>query len=537
MFLISKLLRAARTWLPRRNGPKTTRRSAVGVEHLDHRRLLSVNFTGNVATDFPATQTPGVVVFNSSNTPNIQHPIIPPNLQPYIPVSGFDISEIRVSYDSTNDTLYVGFNQPPSGNPGQPGSVIAGDADDNGTAGTVNPAVEAAAPGFTDYYQLGGSDEMAAFLNFTGSNIPQVVAGYSPNAPSPTPTNPAPVKNYQVAQAIPNPSNPPGIPSFGGTLSNYIGNVYLVQTPAHPNLEFSIVHFSQLYQLETGHAMTPNSVVGIGAFAGSLDDIGVSDAFFPLNTFTVSQATEPVSPTPTPTPCPPQSPTILVNPHEHRIADSLHRDLVRVTVLGTSNFNVNDINPSTVTLNGTHAIAHVTRKVRRDEFPMATYVFVADQLHLKKGLDNVTLQGTLNNGVTQILSSNAVLNIPYAANARGPLHAYMGGGTIYRALSKIEAKHPGTVAIPSSNAQAVSVSANRAPGALAKVDVSYAPRIHSAGKRAAARVEAPRQVVSIPRADAHAHAADATPRLSIRLRHSMTDYLAHVDHRAARGRK
>ncbi len=540
MFLISKLLRAARTWLPRRNGPKTIRRSAVGVEHLDHRRLLSVNFTGNVATDFPATQQPGVVVFNSSNTPNIQHPIIPPNLQPYISTSGFDISEIRVSYDSTTDTMSVGFNQPPSGNPGQPGSVIAGDADNNGTAGTVNPAVEAAAPGFTDFYQLGGSDEMAAFLNFTGTNIPQVVAGYSPNAPAPTPTNPAPIKDYQVAQAIPNISNPAGIPSFGGILANYIGNVYLVQTPAHPNLEFSIVHFSQLYQLETGHAMTPNSVVGVGAFAGSLDDIGISDAFFPMSTFTVSQATQPTptpTPTPTPSPCPPQSPTILVNPHEHRIIDTLHRDLIRVTVVGTSNFNVNDINPSTVTLNGVHAIAHVTRKVRRDEFPMATYVFVANQLNLPRGLDNVTLQGTLNNGQTKILSSNAVLNIPYAANVKGPLHSYMGGGTIYRALSKIEAKHPGTVAIPSSNAQAVSTSANRAPGAMAKVDVSYAPAIHSVGKRAAARAEAPRPVVSIPRAEAHANAAGTAPKLSVRLRHSMTDYLAHVDHRAAGRRK
>src|SRR5205823_14853113 len=125
------------------------------------------------ATDFPATQQPGVVVFNSSNTPNIQHPIIPPNLQPYINVSGFDLSEIRVSYDSTTDILSVGLNQPPSGNPGQPGPVIAGDADDNGNAGTVNPAVEAAAPGFTEFPALGGPEQMAAFLDFTGTGVPQ----------------------------------------------------------------------------------------------------------------------------------------------------------------------------------------------------------------------------------------------------------------------------------------------------------------------------------------------------------------------------
>ncbi len=123
MFLISRLLQAAQTWRRRRGGPKTAKRPAVAVEQLDHRQLLSVNFTGNVAIDFPATKQPGVVIFNSSNTPNIQHPIIPaqfgesspqrdtPN-PAYIPTSGFDLSEIRVSYDSTTDTLSIGLNQP-----------------------------------------------------------------------------------------------------------------------------------------------------------------------------------------------------------------------------------------------------------------------------------------------------------------------------------------------------------------------------------------------------------------------------------------
>lgn len=522
MFLISKLLQAARTWRSRRNGPKTTRRSSVAVEQLDHRQLLSVNFTGNVATDFPATEQPGVVVFNSTNTPNIQPPIIPPNLSNLINVSGFNISEIRVSYDSSNDALDVGLNQPASGNPGQPGPVIAGDADDNGTAGTVNPAVEAAAPGFTEFPQMGGHDEMAVSLNFTGTDIPQIVAGFAPDPPAATSTNPNPVKPYQVAVADPNISNPAGIPSFGTSLPAFTGNVYLVQTPANPGLEFSISHFSQLYQMETGKTFASTSIVGIGAFAGSPDDIGVSDMFFPINTFTVSQATEPVST------CPPQSPTIFVNPHEHRIIDTLHRDLIRVTIDGTSNFNVDDINPSTVTLDGVHAVAHITRKVRRDEFPIATYVFVANQLNLPKGLQNVTLQGTLNNGVTTFESSRAVLNIPYASRAKGRLHAYMGGGTIYRALSKVEAKHPGTVAIPASNATAVTISRNAKPMGVTKLNVSYSPVISAVSRKAtkAARGAEPRQVVSIvKRSDA---AAQPTSKLPTMLRHSMSDHLSHL---------
>ncbi len=346
MFLITKLLQAARKWRPRRSGSHSAKRHAVNVEQLDHRQLLSVNFTGNVATDFAATTSPGVVIFNSSTTPGIQHPIIPPYLQPLIPVSGFDLSEIRVSYDAADDTLSVGLNQPPS-NPADPSSppVIAGDADDNGTAGTVNPAVEAADPGFTEFYALGGSDTMAAFLDLSGTGIPDVVAGFSPNAPPATPTDPAPAKPYQVAQAIPNISNPHGVPAFGTVLPQFAGNVYLFNSSAHPNLEFSIKDFSQLYQEETGKPLTSSSVIGIGAFAGSLDDIGISDAFFPETTFTLSQATLPPS-------NPEPSPPILINPHEHRIIDTAHRDLVRVSIFGTSGFPVSDINPSTVELDG-----------------------------------------------------------------------------------------------------------------------------------------------------------------------------------------
>jgi hypothetical protein len=512
MFLISKLLQAARTWRNRRKGAKTTRRSAIVVEQLDHRQLLSVNFTGNVATDFPATQKPGVVVFNSATTPNIQHPIIPPNLAPLIPVSGFDLSEIRVSYDSGTDTLSVGLNQPPSEQPGQPGPVIAGDADDNGTAGTVNPAVEAAAPGFTEFYQMGGSDEMAAFLDFTGSRIPQVVAGYSEIAPPATPTNPAPVKPYEVATAIPNPSNPMGIPSFGPVLSNFIGNVYLVQTPAHPSLEFSIVHFSQLYQMETGKPLKPNSVIGIGAFAGSLDDIGISDAFFPDSFFKLSQATLPGI----------SSPTIYVNPHEHRIIDTDHRDLIRVSILGTSGFDVRQIIPISVTLDGVHAVAHITREVRRNEFPIATYVFVANQLSLPPGLNTVTLAGSLTDGMT-FQSSREVLNIPDSARIRGTLPHYLGSGSVYGKLSKLEARFPTTVPISTAGSVAVTTSADSMARGLAKLKVHYTPKV-SAVPKAAQRTEVPRPVVSIHRRDA---AAEPNSKIPTRLRHSMGDYLDH----------
>lgn len=512
MFSISKLLQAAQARRRRPGGRKTTRRHAITMEQLDHRRLLSVNFSGNVATDFPATQQPGVVVFNSTNTPNIQHPIIPPNLQPFISTSGFDLSEIRLSYNPTNDTMYIGLNQP-SANPANPNgpSVIAGDADNNGTAGTVNPAVSAAAPGFTEFYGLGGPETMAAFLDLTGTGIPGVVAGYSSQAPSPTPTNPAPVKPYQVAVAIPNISNPRGEPSFGTPLPDNTGNVYLVQTPAHPSLEFAISHFSRLYAAATGHALTPTSVIGVGAFAGSPDDIGISDAFFPENTFTLAQATEPAA---NPIPSPP----VLINPHEHRIIDTAHRDLIRATVLGTSGFPVSRINPATVTLDGAHALAHIYRKLPHNEFLAETFVFRADQLHNPQpGLTTATLTGQTNSG-TPFESQATVLNIPFSARLFGRIKQYMGGGSIYNALAKVEKRNPSTV-ISALAQTAPAVSANPAARGLAAIPVDYAPVVHSA--RAA---EVKRPVVAVHRA-AKPVQKDAVPT---RIRYSMGAYVDHA---------
>jgi hypothetical protein len=450
-------------------------------------------------------------------------------LAAFVPVSGLDISDIRVSYDSANDTLFIGFDGPPSGLPNQ-GEVIAGDSDNNGNSGTVNPAIPAIEyppmsglhpyQFFMDPPDWGDPKYMGAFLSFTGPDPTQaqIVAGFSEvNPATPTPANPTPPKPYEVAAA-----DPAALPIFGTSLPQFAGTVFSQNSPNTPNMEFSITHFSQLYQMETGTPMTSSSVVYIGGQAGNAQAIGMSDTMILSQGFTVGAATLPPT-------CPPQSPTIYVNPHEHRIIDTLHRDLIRVTILGTSGFNVQDINPSTVTLDGVHAIAHVTRKVRRDEFPFATYVFVADQLHLHPGLNNVTISGTLKNGLTTFSSTKAVLNIPDAARVSGPLHRYMGGGSIYKALSKIEAKHPGMVAIPSSNATAVSVSTNAAPRGLAKLDVSYAPVVATSSHTAdGARAEKARTrpVVSIPkRTEGDSGPSSKLPTL---LRHSMSDYLHHV---------
>ena len=60
-------------------------------------------------------------------------------------------------------------------------------------------------------------------------------------------------------------------------------------------MEFTITHFSQLYQMETGKPLTSSSVIYIGGQAGSANDIGIGEAFFPEQSVNVGAATTPVS--------------------------------------------------------------------------------------------------------------------------------------------------------------------------------------------------------------------------------------------------
>ena len=73
----------------------------------------------------------------------------------------------------------------------------------------------------------------------------------------------------------------------------------------------------------------------------------------------------------------------------------------------------------------------ITRKVKRDEFPFATYVFVADQLNLPTGLTTATLTGQTKSGVT-FESQKDVLNIPDSARAFGTLKTKMGNVSFYK---------------------------------------------------------------------------------------------------------
>lgn len=511
MSLFARLLQAVRSWRGRRGGPKTVRRAGITMEQLDHRQLLSVNFTGNVPIDFPATQTPGVVVL--PDNPLVQHPSIAPAIAPIVKVSGFDITAIRVSYTPSSDTLSLGLEQPQSLN--QPGSVIAGDADNNGNSGTVNPAVQAVPgfAGFQDPPNFNGTENMGAFLDFTGSGVPQIVAGFSPVPLAPTVTDPTPQKPYEVALAIP--TGPNSAPAFGTRLPQFEGNVYYNNSSAHPNLEFEIKNFSQLYQAVTGQPLEPTSVFNVGAFGGSAQDIGIGEAFFPEQPVELNLAT-------LPNPCPPISPPILINPHEHRVIDTNHRDLVRVYIVGTSGFDVTTIDPATVELNGARPIASFVRRFARLEFPVETFVFVGKDINVAPGMTTATFTARTTSG-QEISTSKQVLNIPNSAHVPGRLNSLMGKGTAYPALRSLEAARPATVTLDNTTVAVPSrVRLNLAgPAAARAVRVNYKAQVSSTGTTTP--VVMPRAVVSLGSGRARPGAKPSS--LSQRLAQSLDDFL------------
>jgi len=513
MSLFERLLQAVRSWRRRRGGVRTIRKSGVAMEQLDLRQMLSVTFTGNVAIDFPDTQVPGVVVL--PDNPSVQHPVIgDAALQSLVRVSGFDISGLRVSYaPENNGTLFVGIEQPASQL--RPGPVIAGDADNNGNSGSVNPAVAALGLGVQDPADFGGSEFMGIYLDFLGTGTAQIAAGF----PQTVPAGGAP-KLFTVATA--SQPGPNAAPIFVTPLPQHQGNIYTQNDPAHPNMELSIINFDTLYESITGSPLEPTSVFNVGAFAGSSVDGPISEAFFPAQPVLLSAATPP------PEVCPPISPPIWINPHEHRIIDTTHRSLVRVYVQGTSGFDPATIDPATVDLNGAKPIATMPYKFAHSPFPARTFVFRASDIQADPGLQTLTFRAMTTDG-QEIITSNQVLNVPNVGRVGGRLGFLANRGSRnesqYNALRRLAATNPEAILDPDavyggSTAAPASVDLGlAAPGAPSGLSVDYSQRAAPTG--AVAPISPPREVVTLPKNQSGA-------RLNARLNRTLEQYLAEA---------
>ena len=427
MSLFTTLLQAVRSWRQRfAVRPKPSKRLAVAMECLDHRQLLAVNFTGNVPIDFPATTQPGVsVVPANPAAPGFSEASFLPNtaLQNLIQTSGFEITAIRLSYTAADDTLSIGLEGPD--NPKDPAhrQVLAGDADNNGNAGqagtldptlppNVDPAVQAAAGGgFADFPDLGGSEYMGAFLDLTGAGTPDVVAGIGTG----------PSKLYQVAQAVN--TGLVGRPdtNFGAALPENTGRLFLNNDPATPNMEFTITQFSKLYLQETGHALTNSSVIGVGAYGGSGSDFA-TETTLPLENVTAGNFTVPVPVTP-PMVCPPLAPTVLINYHSYNHINTAHSDIIRVQILGSATFDVNQIDPATVRFGGASQLFNFDRHVGHYPYGTRTFVFRGSDVNLPAGITQAHVTGKLFNGtafdsVYQVFNKNDSSYSPAQISAR-----------------------------------------------------------------------------------------------------------------------
>lgn len=401
MSLLSTLRQAVRSWRQRRGGgKKASTRAVVSMEHLDDRQLLAVNFTGNVANDFPLTNNSAVkqILPDFSNPATSEASFTNATLQSLIQVSGFYISGVRLSYTQADDTLSIGLETP--ANPKVSGQfVLAGDADNNGNSGveggdpsqppSVDPAVQAAAGGgFQDFADLGGTEYMGVFLDLTGTGSnAQIVAGIGTG----------PSKLYEVANAV-NLSGTSARPdtNFGTALPQNTGRFFINNDPTTPNVEMTIVNFSVLYKQVTGKTLTQASNISVGAFGGSAND-NATETTLPVQTVNVGSF---FVPTPVCPPTPPAAltPPVLINYHSDNKIDTAHNTKVRVQVFGTAALNVDSIVESSVHLGGASPLFSFDRKVGNYPFETRTFVFRGTDINLPSGVTPADVTGTLTDG-------------------------------------------------------------------------------------------------------------------------------------------
>lgn len=408
MSLFRSLLQGFQTWRQRRGGPKKTeRRAGVAVERLDHRQLLtasmspSLAFTGNVTTDFPtALLNKGVVELSAVN-PNQPGgdqiaAVADPGLKALIGStpdgfsnSGFAFQKYRVSYDPRNDTLNIGLI---TANPQTIGSDV--DASNNSAflSASVNqyiidhPALE----DFKEWPDVELGESIFSFLDLNGDGVSDIVAGY-PQDPSLTPNIPA--KLYQVALAN-NPNNNPGVIPLPFPWPNqldpkFLGNVYTVNDTNHPNIEYSIKHFSELYStFNNGAPLTPASTISVGLFANSIGNPSFSPTIISLKEVPIDDATLPDL-------CPAEPP-VLINPHENAHVNTAHPTDVKVVVFGSARFDTSAINPDTVRLGGAVPYAALPlRMINHDPYPDRVFLFNGSEINLPPGITDAVVTGEL----------------------------------------------------------------------------------------------------------------------------------------------
>ena len=169
-------------------------------------------FTGDVENDFPTG--PDFLTFPDPNGQNVWVPA-----HPSAPISsGWDIKDVRVTYDSATDILYVGLNS----------YQTVGDADTDGNEGTMSYG------GGVDVPNLGASESVSVYFDLDQDGDWDVIAGV-PSASD--------FSGFTLTTAL---GSTASIGFFGTpALTSHLGTVYW-NPPSDPDLEFQILDFSTL---------------------------------------------------------------------------------------------------------------------------------------------------------------------------------------------------------------------------------------------------------------------------------------------------
>jgi hypothetical protein len=229
---------------------------------------VPITLTGKVETDFQANN-PGVHV-----TPVLHDPL-QVGESPFIPangwVSGWAVKDIRSSYDTSTDTLYVGIDTLKNA---QGNSAIIGDADGNGNPGGASAAMAKA--GGVDPASLGGHKSVTvAFAADDPKHpgmpgTPVAVAG----VPADKSTAGPGLDGFNVAAYK---NNGSGIENnYGKTLTANLGALGFDPSAGHPGFEFTIKNFSKI------PGLNPANGFWLSLYAGSTDDVVAGETTLPL---------------------------------------------------------------------------------------------------------------------------------------------------------------------------------------------------------------------------------------------------------------
>jgi hypothetical protein len=209
-----------------------------------------INFTGNVANDFPASS--GAEVIQGTPYSVAEAPYIIQNGW----TTGFLIDTVRVVYNQATDTLYVGVQ----------GFSIIGDADGNPNQTGADPQLKAA--GGVNLPNFGGDKSLTvAFASVApggGVGTTDFVAGIPANKAS---GNSANTNDFTVATY--NNTGRGLAYSYGTILNGHVGSLAVSPTASAPDFEFALTNFSKI------PGFNPDSGFYVSLFLGSQQAIVV----------------------------------------------------------------------------------------------------------------------------------------------------------------------------------------------------------------------------------------------------------------------